>query len=202
MQSLIVLFYFSQSLVHPDFEKLAEMPETESLVTTIQQISEDVDKIESPKANKIEAKEETILSYTPTPISIAPSQPPVLTETLTPTPIPTTIVPTSTPTPTTVPSITLTQPMLEELFNRYSAQYGADNALLKKIAKCESSFNPNATNGIYGGMFQFAPQSWQSQRTEMGQDPNPDLRFSAEESIKTAAYSISKGRAGMWKGCL
>jgi hypothetical protein len=141
-----------------------------------------------------------------------------ITPTKTSIPTPTHSIPTSTPTPTTIPSptqqptpppptisptgIPATSTDLESLFTRYSDEYHVDKEQLRKIARCESTFNPNAVNGPYLGMFQFAPQTWISQRTTMGLDPNTDLRTNAEESIKTAAYMISKGGASAWAGCL
>lgn len=138
---------------------------------------------------------------TPTPIITD-----AITETPTITPTPTVVVtatPTNsiTPTPTIKPIIAPTN--LDELFSKYSDQYHVDIQLLKKIAKCESNFNANAVGpkGLYLGMFQFGDGSWQSIRKQMGQDPNPSLRTSAEEAIKTASYAISLGRASMWPNC-
>jgi soluble lytic murein transglycosylase-like protein len=84
----------------------------------------------------------------------------------------------------------------------YSDQYHVDENELKKIAQCESGFNPNSNNsGLYLGMFQFAASSWSSARSRMGLDPNPDLRTNAEESIKTAAYMIANGGINAWPNC-
>lgn len=144
-----------------------------------------------------------------------------LTPTNTPTPTPSQILDTPTPTltqtPTPSPTLSLSLTLsvtptirpiaspgsLDELFTKYSNEYHVDINILKKIAKCESNFNPNAIGpkGLYVGMFQFGDGSWQSIRKQMGQDPNPSLRTSAEESIKTASYAISLGRAGMWPSC-
>lgn len=54
---------------------------------------------------------------------------------------------------------------------------------------------------MYVGMYQFAAQTWQSTRTAMGLDPNPELRMNAEESIKTAAYKIANGGIQAWPNC-
>ena len=132
----------------------------------------------------------------------------------TPTPWPT-IAPTQTPTP--LPAATPTpqprpktdQPLaettlitdLETLFTMYATFYQVDREQLKKIARCESSFNPQAVNGDYVGMFQFATQTWIGKRTQMGLDPNPDLRRNAEESIKTTAYMLSLGQQNAWPNC-
>jgi soluble lytic murein transglycosylase-like protein len=89
----------------------------------------------------------------------------------------------------------------DEVFGRYGEQYGLDKAYLKRVAFCESSYNPKAVNGVYGGMYQFLASTWSATRREMGLDPDPDLRFEAEEAIKTAAYKISKEGAWAWPVC-
>lgn len=90
---------------------------------------------------------------------------------------------------------------LEGLFDKYCAEYKLDKELLKRIAYCESTFNSQAVNGPYAGMYQFLASTWISNRKAMGLDPNPDLRFNAEESIKTTAYKISRDGTGAWPVC-
>lgn len=92
---------------------------------------------------------------------------------------------------------------LEQLFTKYSAEYGISSDALKIIANCESHYNPNALskNGLYGGMFQFSASTWKSTRKAMGLDESPDLRFNAEEAIRTTAYKISKNGVGAWPHC-
>ncbi len=137
-------------------------------------------------------------TYTPTP---SPTETP--TPTMTPMPTPTatpTILPTQTPTPT--PQVITVSPTdIDGLFAKYSADYGIDQEQLKRIARCESSFNPNAEYGDYVGMFQYASQSWTTVRSEMGLDTNSDLRRNAEEAIKTAAFHVSRHGAGAWPNC-
>lgn len=121
---------------------------------------------------------------------------PTATPTPTNTPTPT---PTNTPTPTPQPIVTSSD--LESLFGKYAGEYSVDKELLKKIAKCESGFNAGASFLDYGGMFQFSSSSWSSTRQQMNQDPNPDLRYNAEESIKTAAFKISVNGPSAWPSC-
>jgi len=72
---------------------------------------------------------------------------------------------------------------------------------MRYIAICEAGFNPNAVNGPYIGLYQFGPITWQNIRGEIGEDPNINLRYSVEESAQTAAYSLSKGKIGIWPNC-
>lgn len=92
---------------------------------------------------------------------------------------------------------------LESLFEQYATEYGISSSTLKIIAKCESGFNPAAQskNGLYGGMFQFSATTWASTRRAMGLDENPELRFNAEEAIRTTAFKIAHGGIGAWPHC-
>lgn len=111
--------------------------------------------------------------------------------------------PTPIPTPEPTPKPHLIAPVhLEPFFTKYSEVYNADKQLLIRIAKCESGFNATSKAPAgYSGMFQFGERSWTSVRSEMALDTNPELRFNAEESIRTAAYMVSKGRQNAWPNC-
>ncbi|RJQ29983.1 hypothetical protein C4565_01335 [Candidatus Parcubacteria bacterium] len=125
-----------------------------------------------------------------------PSPTPEPTPTPTPTPNPT---PSPSPSPTPQPA--LTGPQLDEWFTKYANERGIDRENLRKIAICESNLNPNARNGDYGGMYQFASQTWVSTRASMGKDTNADLRFNAEEAIATAAFRIATMGDAAWPNC-
>ena len=135
--------------------------------------------------------------------TIAPAFAAILTLIPTPTLTPT---PTVIPTPTAVPSpalapIIILPKDLEDLFTKYSDEYSVNKELLKRIANCESSLNPNASTSRYAGLFQFAEPIWIQTRTLMGQNPDVNLRFNAEESIRTAAFMVSQGHLGIWPNC-
>lgn len=125
--------------------------------------------------------------------TIVPTQTPTPEPTATPTP-----EPTATPTP--MPTITVSVD-LEPLFSKYGDQFAVDKELMKRIARCESGFNPNSDTGLYAGMFQYAAQTWISARTQMGLDTNPDLRKNPEESIRTTAFMLANGRSSAWPNC-
>jgi soluble lytic murein transglycosylase-like protein len=101
----------------------------------------------------------------------------------------------------TQPKSVLSLNQLDPLFTKYSQEYGVSKTVLIKIAACESGFNPNAQNGPYAGMFQFLSNTWISNRRAMGLDASPNLRYNAKESIKTAAFKISKDGTGAWPVC-
>ncbi|MCX7997101.1 MAG: transglycosylase family protein [Patescibacteria group bacterium] len=145
-------------------------------------------------------------SGNPTPL---PTFTPTPTPTATPTPIPTrtpTPSPTLTPSPTPVPTVYIPPPApaeIDEFFRKYAAEYGVEESQLRKIAACESGYNPTSHNTAhdYAGMFQFSRATWESTRAQMGADQNADLRFNAEEAIRTAAFKISRGGIGGWPSC-
>ena len=120
--------------------------------------------------------------------------------------------PTQTPSPTNTPApanpsptsqqVSYTSDDLERWFSQYGSEYGVDKDVLRKIASCESGFNARSYNQAgYAGMFQFSSGAWQSARRALGRDDNPELRFNAEESIRTAAFKISGSGSGAWPTC-
>ncbi|OGM11158.1 hypothetical protein A2Z22_01080 [Candidatus Woesebacteria bacterium RBG_16_34_12] len=134
------------------------------------------------------------LEITPTP-SLTPTPTRIPTPSSTPTPS-LTSTPPATPTPINAPAY------LENYFNQYAIHYNVSANLLKKIAWCESRFDPLVVNGPYVGLYQFMESIWITYRTQMGHDINPELRKNAEESIKTAAYIISLGKLHLWPNCV
>lgn len=98
-------------------------------------------------------------------------------------------------------SIDISNEHLEPLFENYSSQYGVSKHVLKTIAYCESGNRASAINGPYAGMFQFTSGTWVSNRKAMGLEHSPDLRFDANESIKTAAFKIARDGVGAWPVC-
>jgi hypothetical protein len=116
---------------------------------------------------------------------------------------------TATPTPTTNPSPTPTEIIkidvprsdFDALIEQYAISSGVDSRMMKMIAKCESGFRPEATNGPYAGIYQFISSTWVSNRLAMGEDPNPELRLNAEEAIKTAAFKMGRDGFSAWPVC-
>lgn len=121
----------------------------------------------------------------------------VITETPVPSP---TFTPTPKPTRTPTP-LPFTSADYERWFSIYSSNQSINREVLKKIAICESGLNPRASNGIYGGLYQFSTSAWISTRIRMNNDPNPDLRFNPEEAIKTAAFKIAVSGVSSWPLC-
>lgn len=162
--------------------------------------------IPSPTPTNLPSPTPTLYIAPPQPTSPpATPVPQVSTQvTSTPTQIPV-VSPTVTSTPTTtVQLVSMTQPSpseLESFFSQFSSQYNVSEDELKKIAQCESGFNTNSDTGTYAGMYQFLASTWESERSTMGLDPNPDLRKDAQEAIHTAAFMLSRGGEDSWPNC-
>lgn len=104
-------------------------------------------------------------------------------------------------TPTPV-AVNYTTPFdIQSLIVRYAAEYGVESNMMIRIAKCESGFRADAVNGPYAGIYQFVTSTWVSNRNAMGLDPDPNLRFNAEESIRTAAFKMGRDGYGAWPTC-
>jgi soluble lytic murein transglycosylase-like protein len=150
-------------------------------------------------------------TQTPTATPTAtPRRTPSNTPSATPNPSPTTepaILPKytkspETPSPTPRPTAkALTGPEMDALFTKYAAEYNTDRELLRRIAICESSLNPNARNINYVGLYQFGQAAWVSNRQAMGLSTDLTLRIDPEESIKTAAWMLSQGKSAAWPNC-
>ncbi|HYD92578.1 MAG TPA: transglycosylase SLT domain-containing protein, partial [Flavobacterium sp.] len=87
---------------------------------------------------------------------------------------------------------------VEELIVKH---FGEDAPMALRIAKCESNFNPKAKNrySTASGVFQIIKGTWIGNRRAMGLDTNLDLRFDAEENIKTAKFIYSKRGWQPWE---
>ncbi len=123
---------------------------------------------------------------------------PTTTPKATPTTTPT-VIPVGTPKPRIAPVVAPAE--IESLFQQHAITHNVDAEIMKKIAQCESGMRPEATNGPYGGMFQFVSSTWISNRRAMGKDTDPNLRFNAAEAIETAAFKMGRDGYGAWPAC-
>lgn len=87
------------------------------------------------------------------------------------------------------------------IVERYATKYSVNPDFIDCILFRESSYRTDATNGssTASGMGQFLLGTWKWMRGLMHDDPNPALRFDAEESIETLAWAVSKGYANHWE---
>ncbi|MFZ2836658.1 MAG: ubiquitin-like domain-containing protein [Candidatus Saccharimonadales bacterium] len=83
------------------------------------------------------------------------------------------------------------------MINTYSAQHGLDANKVARIAKCESTFNPNATNGIYQGLFQHHSGYWPARATKYGA-PGASI-FDAAAQVKVTTAMMAEVGYGPWE---
>lgn len=134
--------------------------------------------------------------FSPTDI---PSPSPTISLSPAPTRYPT---PKPTFTPTPLPPVKKYTPQeINAFIDSYSGQYAVSPHVLRYIATCESGFNPLAHKNIYAGLFQFSISTWKTYRRRIGEDPDPDLRYDANEAVQTAAYVLSQGKNHIWPNC-
>ncbi len=76
-----------------------------------------------------------------------------------------------------------------------AATYGVSESRLRKVATCESTLNPEATNGPYVGLFQFGTPLWNA--TPYGDMSRTDPYAAALAAAKT----FSEGGASHWPVC-
>ena len=79
---------------------------------------------------------------------------------------------------------------------------GVDEEWARRIAFCESSFNPRAV-GPAGerGVFQFMEATWASNAPRFGYSPEWDRAFDAEANIVVAISMLARGEVSHWATC-
>jgi soluble lytic murein transglycosylase-like protein len=76
-----------------------------------------------------------------------------------------------------------------------AATYGVPVTKLRRVARCESTLDPNARNGRYLGLFQFGTPLWST---------TPYRRFSRTDpyaAAAAAAWAFKRGMARHWPVC-
>lgn len=76
-----------------------------------------------------------------------------------------------------------------------AATYGVPLAKLRRVATCESTLNPLATNGQYAGLFQFGTPLWNA--TPYGRFPRTDPYAAS----LAAAWAFKRGMSRHWPIC-
>jgi soluble lytic murein transglycosylase-like protein len=74
--------------------------------------------------------------------------------------------------------------------------YGTDPDQLLRVARCESHYRPDASNGSHFGIFQFAPSTFYANEKYMGLT-GLDY-WNADNNIQVAAWMFAHGQQGQW----
>lgn len=91
---------------------------------------------------------------------------------------------------------------VQGLIRYWASYYGVDVNWLLRVARCESGFNPNASNKGYtaggghpSGVFQFLPNTFARYSGRAGFSGDV---WNASDNIRAAAYAFSVGGSGEW----
>jgi hypothetical protein len=85
-----------------------------------------------------------------------------------------------------------------------SAEFALDEMQLRKIVRCESTFNPYADSGHYKGLFQQAPEYWRGRVAEFNRHRDPDVAghiFNPFDNTRVSARMLAGGKSSHWPNC-
>lgn len=115
-------------------------------------------------------------------------------------PKPTTTKPVTTKAPTTtVPATTgdvSYHGSVQDIIRAAANEFGVSPDRLLRVARCESTFNPSARNGQYGGLFQFSDKTFNWFASMSGISGS---KWDAVSSSRVAAWAFANGYASHWE---
>lgn len=93
-----------------------------------------------------------------------------------------------------------TRDEIERVIEVGARYYGADAALLKRVAWRESKYNPGAYNpkGPYYGIFQFHPKTWWSMSRSAGEGWERYGPYHPVAAAMVAAWAFAHGLKSHW----
>lgn len=104
-------------------------------------------------------------------------------------------------TTTTVPKneTTIQKPIsggIESVIRSAAAEFGVSGDRMVRVARCESTLNPNAKNGQYGGLFQFSDKTfnWFASMSGLG-----GSKWNASDAARMASWAFANGYASHWE---
>lgn len=78
-------------------------------------------------------------------------------------------------------------------------RYGLDAERMRRIAFCESKYQPGATSrGGHRGIFQFDAQTWQGRAPLAGVSPDFAVAYDAGANVAVAAATMARGEWSRW----
>jgi soluble lytic murein transglycosylase-like protein len=86
---------------------------------------------------------------------------------------------------------------IQAIIIKWAGVYGVSTDTLLRVAKCESTFRPTASNGAYLGLFQFLPSTFNAYAPAAGVPL--DAYWDADASAHVAAYMFSIGQGRQWE---
>lgn len=92
------------------------------------------------------------------------------------------------------------------LIAHYAAAYGANAALMQRVARCESQlgthWRTNHPTNSHRGVFQWERWSWAEVAPQIGVSPDFDAAYDPATNVAVSAYAFALGQRWRWGGCL
>lgn len=94
--------------------------------------------------------------------------------------------------------------LVKQSIVKWAIFYGLDQQHMLNIARCESTYNPSASNGTHFGIFQFLPSTftanvgYMKQRGIIPQDAVYSY-WNYDQNIQVASWMFSIGQARQWE---
>lgn len=85
-----------------------------------------------------------------------------------------------------------------------AAEFGQDDARLRRIVRCESKFNPYANGGEYRGLFQQAESYWNQRVADFNANHDPDVGnniHSPFDNSRVSGRMLASGLDEHWPNC-
>jgi soluble lytic murein transglycosylase-like protein len=99
---------------------------------------------------------------------------------------------------------TIDNNVVQQVIVKWAIFYGVDQNKMLRIARCESGYRPNASNGTHFGIFQFLPSTFYANAGYMKTrgliDKNLTYDYwNYEHNIQVATWMFSIGQQGQWQ---
>lgn len=85
---------------------------------------------------------------------------------------------------------------VESVIRSAAAEFGVSGDRMVRVARCESTLNPNAKNGKFGGLFQFSDTTfnWFASMSGLG-----GSKWNASDASRMASWAFANGYASHWE---
>ena len=93
---------------------------------------------------------------------------------------------------------------VDRAISESAVEFGTDEVGLRKIARCESRFDPGADGGEYKGLFQQVAKDWQKRVAEFNETHNPDVGgniYSPFDNARVSSRMLAAGMRDDWPNC-
>jgi hypothetical protein len=94
---------------------------------------------------------------------------------------------------------------VDRAISESAAEFRTDDVKLRKIARCESKFDPHADSGQYKGLFQQEADYWRRRVADFNAHHDPDVGdniYSPFDNSRVSARMLAAGMDEHWPNCV